>query len=360
MREKLQLRKVNAMTTQIDDRLLKIFQDGILVDVDVRCWTGAKMLTPEDLGLEEKDVAEAYHLGKKMLVPDEVIAAFRKVESQARVLVERNSHPFPFGSARFVPKRKFPEVLAKLKECQTQYNALIQDLVLNYGKYREAMLPIYKEAAETAWINQTPSQETFGIDRDIEAEKKAFVDQFLARIAAFYPPVESIASKFDLSWSIYNIAVPSLDTSDGNQVALDETERQAIAEDYQKQVHDKIGSFVEDVVKTMRSETVEICNHIAQSIVSGKVINSRTIGSLRNFIDRFSGLNFVGDSQIEDALSKLRTEFLDVHEDLAENEDLKGQLKERLSEIAKVAESITDVNSVTGQYRRKISWTPGT
>jgi len=346
------------MTTQIDDRLMKIFMDGILVDVDVSCWTGARMLNPEDLGLEAKDVAEAYHLGKKMLVPDRVIAAFRKVENQARVLVMNNSFPFPFGSARFVPKKRFSDVLKKLKEYQEEYSRLIADLVTNYEKYREEMRPIYREAAETAFLNQTPTQQTFGIDRDIEAEKRAFVDAFLARIDSYYPPISSIAARFSLSWNVYNIAIPRLDSSDGNQVVLDEEERQKLAQECSDITHNKVNSFVDDVVKVLRAETVEVCTHVRDSIVSGKVINSRTIQSLRNFVDRFNGLNFVGDSQIESELTKLRTEFLDVHEDLAENEDLKGELKERLSGIVETANSISDVNSVTGQYRRKITWTP--
>jgi len=339
-----------------DDRLLKIFRDGTLVDVDVSCWTGAKMLTPEDLGLNADDVASAYKLGKKMLVPDEVIARFRKTEHQARFLVESNSFPFRFGSSRFVPRRKFAEVQARLKDYQTEYNGLVEDLITNYDKYREQMVPVYKEAAETAWINRTPEQETFGIDRDIEAEKKAFVDQFMTRIAGFYPKAESLRAKFSLTWNVYNIAMPELSNVDGDQVVLDETERQALAEDYQNQMHDKIQSFVDDVVRTLRTETIQLCTRVANSIVSGKVINQRTLGSLRSFIDRFEGLNFVGDSQIEQALNKLRTDFLDSPNDLAENEDLKGQLKDRLQEISKVAENITDVNSVTGQYKRKISW----
>jgi Protein of unknown function (DUF3150) len=346
------------MTTTEKEKLLKIFMDGVLVDVDVSCWTGAKLLTPEDLGLEAKDVAEAYKLGKKMLVPDRVIAAFRKIESQARVIVDNNSFRFPFGSARFVPKRRFPAILEKLEEYQDQYYRLVDLLVEHYDEYRQEMIPVYTEAAETAFINQTPEQSTFGPDYDREAEKRAFVDKFLARIATFYPPIETIKTKFSLGWSVYEISIPRLNEGDAGQISLDEQEREAIARDYQAQMHTKISSFVDDVVKVMRDDTIKTCNHIAESIQTGKVIRSSTLQSLRSFIDKFSSLNFVGDNQIEEALASVRKELLDAHPDLAENEDLKDQLKARLGEIAMAAQNITDVNQVTGAYRRKISYTP--
>jgi hypothetical protein len=316
------------------------------------------MLTPEDLGLEAKDVAEAYHLGRKMLVPDRIIAAFRKVEGHARAVVQNSS--FPYGSNRFVPKRKLPEVQKQLKEDQAQYNALVDDLVLNYDKYRAEMRPIYLEAAETAYINQTPESQTFGPERDLEAEKRAFIDAFMARIATFYPPVETIARKFSLDWTVWGATMPSLDGSDGQDLVLNEEERRQLAEDCNRQTHAKLESFVDSVVGKLRAETVEVCGRVADSIISGKVINSRTIQSLRNFIDRFKGLNFIGDADIEKELDNLRTEFLDGadQETLVSDEEMKTQLKTRLSAIKTAAENISDLSSVTGQYHRKISWTP--
>lgn len=347
-----------ATLDEMTDKLAKLFRDGVLVDVDVSCWTGARMLTPEDLGLEAKDVAEAYHLGRKMLIPDRIIAAFHKIEGQARNLVQTNS--FPYGSNRFVPKRKLPEIQKQLKELQAKYNALVDDLVLNYDKYREEMRPIYLEAAETAYTNQIPSSETFGPDRDFEAEKKAFIDAFMARIATFYPPVGTIAGKFSLEWTVWGATMPSLEGGDGEDLVLNEEERRELAEDCNRQTHAKLESFVDSVVGELRAETVEVCGHVADSIMSGKVINSRTIQSLRNFIDRFKGLNFIGDSNIENELDKLRAEFLDGadQETLTSDEDMKTQLKTRLAEIKAVAENISDLSSVTGQYHRKISWTP--
>ena len=142
-----------------------IFKDGVLVDVNVCFWSGAKALTPDDLGLDPAKVTNAFKLGKKFLVPEEVIKSFRTIEGRARRVVEKNSFRFPIGNAYFVPRKKFAAVLDDLKMYQVQYNHLVDDLIENYDHYRQAMIPVYREAAETAFLTMQPEGvQTFNID----------------------------------------------------------------------------------------------------------------------------------------------------------------------------------------------------
>jgi hypothetical protein len=81
-----------------------IYTDGVLTDVNVRYWTAAILLNAEDMGLKKADIVEAFKLGKKLLIPAEVIHEFRAIEGRARRVVEKNSFQFPIGNARFVPR----------------------------------------------------------------------------------------------------------------------------------------------------------------------------------------------------------------------------------------------------------------
>ena len=90
------------MTTPIN-----LFNDGFLIDVNVSFWFASKKLTEEDMGLDE--VSDAYTLGKKYLIPREVIAAFRHVENKARHLVERNSFQVPCGQCPLRSQEEAPE-----------------------------------------------------------------------------------------------------------------------------------------------------------------------------------------------------------------------------------------------------------
>lgn len=338
--------------------LTNIFLDGVLVDVNVSFWSGSRILSPEDLGLKPEDIADAYKLGKKFLIPSEVIKGFRRIESMARRTVDENSFRFPIGNARFVPRKKFSKVLNKLNELRDKYNDMVYKLVENYDEYRKEMLPVYQEAAELAYGKQSPKQTEFGPDYDIEAEKNHFINNFLMRINAFYPPAETLRSKFNLDWDVFEIAIPRLEKGSAEQIALDQDKREAALSAYQTQVHQKIGSFVEDVVKVLRQETIDICSKISQNIKQGKVVKGKTLSSLKNFVEKFQDLNFVGDEDVEYRLEALKKEFLDIYPTnrIGEEVELTTELQRRLGELVEAASNMTDINTITGQYKRKVQW----
>ena len=335
-----------------------IYRDGVLVDVNVSFWSGAKALNPEDMGLEKKDVADVYKLGQKHLLPTEVIHGFRLVEGRARRVVEESSFPFPIGNARFIPRKKFSKVLQELKGYQDEYNKLVDNLIDKYDEYRAQMVPVYRQAAETAFLAQTPAGvQEFSLEGREQAQSE-FVDRFLARVAGLYPTAESLRSRFSLDWDVYEIATPRMRKGDSETIADSEDKAQAASADYREQMHRKLGGFIEDVVASLRKETLEICTRIAMNIKDGKVVKDRTIDSLKGFIDKFSELNFVGDQKVEGQLEALRKEFLNAHtaEDISDQPDLQEELRRRLSMVADAASDVTDINSVTGEYKRKIEW----
>jgi hypothetical protein len=272
-------------------------------------------------------------------------------------LVDNSSFRFPIGNARFIPKRKFTKVNAELKLHQDEYQKLVEDLITKYPQYREEMRPVYLKAAEDAYANRKEAT-NIGLDMDPEAEKKAYIDQFLLRIDACYPPAESLRERFSIDWAVYEIALPRIREGDSDQIAADQEVRQKVEEDYRVQMHAKIGTFVTDVVSVLRQETIDICKHVATNIAEGKVIKTTTIQSLSNFIEKFSDMNFVGDKTIEDNLNAIRKELIDAHptSEFSDNTELKEELKRRLNLVAEQAQSMTDINSITGEYRRKINW----
>ena len=335
---------------------MSLFKDGLLIDVNVSRWSGAKILTAEDLGLKEENVAEAYKLGRKMLVPDKIIRQFRALEGRARNVITFNSFKYPIGNARFIPKKRLLKVHETLKALQVEFMAKVDELVENYNKYRTEMIPIYTQAAEIAFLTQEPSEGMFNIE-DREAQKKEYIDQFLVRIKAHYPDANTLRSKFALEWDVYETALPKMRKGSIHDI-IDQEEKKSIAvEEYRAQAKQKIGSFIEGVVGTLRQETIDLCNRVVANIKEGKVVKGKTLICLRDFIDNFSELNFVGDVKIEEELAKLKKDFLDTPVDKNEKvEDIQEELKKRLDSIIKVASETTDVNSVTGEYKRKISW----
>lgn len=333
---------------------MDIFKDGVLLDVNVSFWSGAKILKAEDLGLKEENVAEAYKLGRKMLIPEIVIRKFRALEAQARHIVKVNSFPFPIGNARFIPRKKFSKTTEALTKIRKKYDTQVEELIENYGRYRDEMIPIYAQAAETAFLTQEDTQTLFNID-EREKFKREYIDQFLNRIQAYYPDAQSLKSKYSLEWDIYEIALPKMKKSKAEDI-IEEEEKKAVAlDEYRAQTQQKVGAFINEVVTTLRQDTVKICNKIATNIKEGKIVKGKTLNALRDFIENFSELNFVGDT-IESELEKLKTNFLDKYKGEENIEDSQDELRKSLNSIINIAENMTDINSITGEYKRTIKW----
>ena len=310
-----------------------IFKDGILIDIDISYWSGAKALGTEDLGLDK--VATAYKLGRKMLIPSRVIKEFRYIEGRARRLIDSSSFSFPIGGARFIPKKRYEDVIEQLKKYKDKYEEKANALVYNYDRYKEEMKPVYIEAAELAYNNHKRV-----IDGEDPIERDAFIEMFIERIKTYYPDINTLRGKFSLSWDVYEISMPR-----GNN-------------EYQTQVQTKVSNFIEDVVKALRRETVQVCNRVASNISEGKVVKKSTLKSLKDFVDKFASLNFVGDVQIEGKLQELRDQILDAYpaEEICDSMNIQGDLKKKLDGLVESAADMTDINSITGQYNRKISW----
>jgi len=320
-----------------------MFNDGALIDVHVRAWSASICLTPQDMGLSDADVAAAFKLGVKMLVPDDVVSTLRYWEGKARRAADFPfGLKFPIGSAKFVPKGNIPKVVEILKDCRDHYLELARSLSENLANYQEQMLPIYRQAAETAFVQQEPEGVTEFSLEDREAVKNEFVEAFLTRIRSYYPTPESILNKYDIEWTVFEIG---------------ESQSEFATKEWKAQTRAKLAGFVEDVIGQLRGETVNVCTRISQSIKEGKVITNKSINALKSFVDKFQSLNFVGDDRINEELTKLKTEFLTTAtpEQLSSPE-MQVQLKDRLAAIATAASDITDISSISGTYKRKIAW----
>jgi len=339
-----------------------LFTDGVLMQVHVAYWSGAKALNAEDLGLEVSKISKTFNLGKKFLIPREVVKEFRRLEGQARKLVEDNSFYFPMGSANFVTQKSFGRVVDKLAGLKQTYMDRVDDLINNYEEHRESVRPDYIAAAKQAFLNAQPPT-TGSMDQDLEASleesREAFIQNFLLRIDAHYPPAESLRKRFDLSWDIYEIAAPRLTESDAEAVIQNGAEREATLNQARNHMSQKVDSFITDVVKVLRQETNEVCSRIVTSIKEGKVIKSNTVESLKNFIERFKEMNFVGDETIENQLDAVRKELLDAHptESFKDDMETRAELGRRLTLIVEETEKITssDINKVTGGYHRRVN-----
>src|SRR3990167_9227845 len=90
-----------------------VLADGLIVQLKVTLWTGTAELETNDLGMKPEELAQHFQLGRKLLVPKDVLDPVRQLARRAKYALQQLSHLLPDGG-RFVLAQTTPEVLAAL------------------------------------------------------------------------------------------------------------------------------------------------------------------------------------------------------------------------------------------------------
>ncbi|MEW6770120.1 MAG: DUF3150 domain-containing protein [Bacillota bacterium] len=297
----------------------RIFADGVLIDVDIRYWSGQRKLTAQDLQL--KEVPDIYSLGRKYLVFKEVINNFRRIEKRARRLVDSYSFIFPVGNTRFMPRRAALEALPRLDEIRAEFMDAAEAFIATYDELREKMLQKYA--------------------------------QYRQYLEPYYPDSAWVRSRFSFDYHLYTITAP--DVSGMEQVSGEELQAKQMAfeehlRNYRERLSREFDHFIAGVVKQLRFEAAELCNKIAEKVKQGEVVTERSLNRLRQLVDKYTQLNFVGDRQIEEMLCNLRDRWLSGEIPDAKLDQFAGALRE----VVTAASQVTDISAITGTYKRRI------
>lgn len=272
-----------------------ISNEGVLASVSIRYWRAAKKLEAEDLGLNDRQIADRLVvLGHKRLLPREALAPFALVESRAHAAVERSGFPFLGGIARYVPNKNLGRLTETLEGLKAEFESEIDSFMDRYEDLRESALDEWRDAA-----------------RSLDVPVAEFVD----RIAATFPSGIKLRQRFHFDSHFYQVSAPEsvqlLATSAADQTAIVQA-RAAIASQAAEKLARDTESFVSDCVATLREQTAQICDEMLASMKSGKTegVHQKTLNRLLGFIEQFKGLNFAHDGALEAMLENARRELL--------------------------------------------------
>lgn len=325
-------------TEQLNNRFRSLFRDGKLVHVHVSKWGMGVPLREADLGLEAQPEAEQekkeavptfVSLGRKWLFKPEVRNKFGRIEGQARAYLLNNSHVFPIASAHFVPKKKLVEVINHLSELQTEYETAVNDFVTNYDKYKQDML-------------------------DAHPEHKDILENC-------YPPVDKVRNKFSFSVSSFEIAFPEelkqvgLVEIQAQNEAIDEAKGKyeaQMAKQYQQSVQ-QMQEFIKESALALRKEVVTLFETVTKKIVNKEVISATNIKSIKEMITGFDSMDFFDDAEVKKKLAAVKA-LVESGKDFKDDNEARAQLHSLVTSAIETANSMSDIDQVTGGYIRKL------
>jgi hypothetical protein len=318
----------------LTEKFNKLFQDGMLVSIHVGKWEMLQAIDQEkDLGLKAEDIPTFVMPGKKKLFPDEIRLQFSRIEQRGRTYLRTNSHKFPIVDAHFVPHRKLVEVYAGLLKIKQEYDKAVVEFLANYEKYKAEMLAAHHE-------------------------KRASLENC-------YPPVDAIKDRFRFEINMYEIAFPrkvktvSIEQVRAQNMAVENMRKQfdVELEQQQRQLNLQAEQFVKEAVVALRGQVVETFQTIADKIGNKEVVTKTNISSLRSIIEQFSSLDFFDDAEVK---AKLLEAKALVKNDVVykDNADAVAKLNEVVGSVLAVARNASDIDTVTGEYFRRINLAP--
>jgi hypothetical protein len=293
-----------------------LFDDGTLIDLDIRHWSGQKKLKAEDLGIDIDEVPDIFSLGRKYLVSKESINLFSTMDARARCLVESMSFPFPVGSTRFVPNNVLLDLIDRLDRAKEEYYQEAEAFINNYSVQRSEMRMKYSRY----WNSLEP----------------------------YYPSASGLREKFSFDFNIFVMDSPKAFKATTRRKMKAQEEALQI---YRTKLNAQMETFADDVVRQLRSDAASLCNNIVEKIKTGQAVTERSMNTLRKAVEKFSKLNFVGDERVETMLQQLRIEWLS--KDISET-NIDG-FRVALQDVVNSSNDLDDISSVTGTYRRKLN-----
>lgn len=305
-------------------------REGVLITVSVRYWRATKKLTAEDLGLDPESVeSRLISLGHKKLVPKEALKSFALIESRAHSLVEANSFPFLNGLTHFLPNTRLEEVTSALTALEQEFHQEKQRFLGRYAEVRQI-------AAEEWWTLAQKLVKT--------------PEKLVAVIEESFPCPERMEQSFGFSVQLFQITVPeSLGMNPvtmKDQMDVVHAREQAVRQATEK-ISQGVEGFVTDCVASLRQETAKLCEDMLSSMRDGKTgVHQKTLNRLVKFIDEFKALNFVGDSQLEEELERVKRELLSQSaEEYRDSDHARQRLQTGLRNLADTARDMVTQDS---------------
>jgi len=289
------------LATVGEDKVLQMMERGVLVQLHIRYWRPYAKLREADLGIEGLNgaVSGYIQLGRKKLLPPEMIAKIETVERRARTALRNCSLKCFWGS--FIPTtawERWREQSDKLRQKFFEVrDEIVKELPASVAQLRETYTEMAKEAYRRSKF-------------DAEAEvPQGFIDRFVTACLSRVPSAQHIEAAFKYE-EVYNyIPLPS-QVKAHLEGLLEDNMRRQVAQQMYTQKKEMIDGFIAEVSTGLRNMVVKVAQSVQGSIEknSGKLI-PRFASDLKRLLEKLERLNFYDDTEVKRMMEEIRVEI---------------------------------------------------
>jgi len=310
--------------------VLKLMQKGVLVQLHIGYWRPYSRLSESELGIsEDGSVKEYLQLGRKKLLPPEMVARLENIEKRARYVLEENSFRCFWG--RFVPVTAWDRWRDENNEIKGQFYAIrdevISNLPVSVGQLRE----IYARMAVEAYKRSKYDSSALVPEH--------YVETFISGCLEQIPSSDDMRKLFRYEEVYMYIPLPDVLHQSGEDIM-----HRQIAEEMNDHKQEMVADFLAEINASLREMVIQVCQSVRDSIKRNDRLVPRSAMGLRNLLSKLERLNFHDDDQLTRMINDIRSEI----DKPAKSRDIPG-LDTVLSEV---------LDSCREQIREIESWRP--
>lgn len=327
-----------------------LLEQGVIVELEMGRWRASKRLVPEDVGLDRLDrqfVQGYLNLGFKTLIPPKLQKEMNSIESYTRAKFWMHTFRTPFGF--FCPMSAYPILEDEMKKRKALWFEKRDQLSRGLAKHEKEIRKEYRNYAEQMYHKLRLSTSHRG--RKIESRQAiVYARNFARRIINNVPTPELVRQSFKFEFHAFRVPLPTVlkdnlrkrYISDAKAKQIEEMNRR-IAQKYEEENGRLVDGFLGNVHAQLMDMVHEGVTHAMKQINSSERLTGKGALQLRNLVERYRMMNFVGNSgqieQMEKELTKLDTEIDKKYSD----RDLKSIQRhlERLQSMSR--ESLLDL-----------------
>ena len=334
----LELGIEDQIMTISESQVMSWMEKGIIVEVHISHWRPYASLNEADLGItKDAETGNYLQLGRKKLLPPNLIAKLETLELKARANLKNNSLPCPWG--RFIPATLFHIWKENNDNYKTTFYEIRDELVEILPESINQLRDIYTKMAEDAYKRLLYDQSAIAPNEFISN----FVNQCISKIPA--PSIVGQTFRYQERYSY----VPLLQQVSNYLKEETEAEKEmklAVTKEMENQKKEMVSDFLADVSSSLRIMIFEACAKVQEGIIKNDKLLPSSATRLKNIIEKVGSLNFYNDQQVDNMIT-----------------DIKNNLVQYESSSTKDVKSISDaINGVlqtcASQVDQIVKWRP--
>jgi hypothetical protein len=265
-----------ALTPIDENWVLKLMQKGVLVQLHIGYWRPYSRLTESELGIsEDESVKEYLQLGRKKLLPPEMVARLENIEKRARYALEENSFKCFWG--RFVPVTAWNRWRDENEVIKSQFYAIRDEVISNLPESIGQLRDIYSQMAMEAYKRSK---------YDSEAQvPEHYIETFISKCLEQIPSPDDMRRLFKYEEVYTYIPLP-------NQLTLqqmgspEDAMRRQVAQEMNDHKQEMVADFLAEINTNLRSMIVDACQSVRDSIRRNERLVPRSVMGLRNLLSK--------------------------------------------------------------------------